>query len=61
MTPPDFEKDYKAGFDYLTNFIKLIPSMKGWEMRELVMPDGEVQRWFLGDKENLVISYKREV
>lgn len=57
MQDKPFKKDYRSGFDYLTNYLKGLSFMQGIEMKEIVMPDGEIQRWFMMNGEEIILRY----
>lgn len=50
------KRGYKV-FDSLTSELKLLDATCDWTFKELIMPDGEIQRWFIGDNEAIILRY----
>jgi hypothetical protein len=53
----DFEKDYRAGFDWLTIELQKMSGIRMMEMKEIVFPNGSIERWFTGHGESIVLRY----
>jgi len=54
----DFSHDYRAGFDFLTELIKRSP-IKDYEFTEITMPNGEIERWWRRDGEEIVLKFRK--
>lgn len=48
----------KKTFDLLTQMLEGIGILKDYTFTEFVMPDGEIQRWWVGNDEHIIIAYK---
>lgn len=51
----NFEKDYLGGFEFLT--MRSLDCLKAWAFQEHVMPDGSIERWFIGHEEYFKLTY----
>lgn len=54
----NFEKDYRGGFEFLTALVRSLDCLKAWVFQEYVMPDGSIERWFIGHEEYFKLTYR---
>lgn len=47
--------DYKDGFDWLTEEAQRM--LIGYEMKEFIFPNGQIERWFTANGESIVLRY----